>query len=315
MNFWVWKLREGKIFSYSPNAEGVLCFAEIACENIRKEFGVRASNEVLCELANGRVVNRELLREIANSLFKAVKGKRVQGKPIEGKIQEYLVVDIGRSDLAARKKEFAWGDYDIPESMGIPAPTKVSFRKFDLERGIVDRMLSLLGYGQVSLSDPNAGKPESGVDVLARLADRRIGFQVREYYSDVDQTAGPGGSYLRREESRKAKVGLPDPGFIKPISMPALIHIVQEKTKRGWSQKDFPDMRLLIAASIPELGGTKATFLVPAFVKVDDLNEHLSPILKKTKYSAAYLYIMMLASVYEWTNESGGFVERITGVL
>ena len=53
-------------------------------------------------------------------------------------------------------------------------------------------MLSLLGYGQVSLSDPNAGKPESGVDVLARLADRRIGFQVREYYSDVDQTAGPG---------------------------------------------------------------------------------------------------------------------------
>ena len=40
MNFWVWKLREGKIFSYSPNAEGVLCFAEIACENICKEFGV-----------------------------------------------------------------------------------------------------------------------------------------------------------------------------------------------------------------------------------------------------------------------------------
>src|SRR5271165_7119732 len=75
MNFWVWKLREGKIVSYSPNAEGVLCFAEIACENIRKEFGVRASNEVLCELANGRVVNRELLREIANSLFRAGKGK------------------------------------------------------------------------------------------------------------------------------------------------------------------------------------------------------------------------------------------------
>jgi hypothetical protein len=149
--------------------------------------------------------------------------------------------------------------------------------------------------------------------VLASLADRRIGFQVREYYSDVDQTAGPGGSDLRCEESRKAKVGLPDPGFIKPISMPALIHIVREKAKRVWSQKDFPDMTLLIAASIPQLGRTKATFLVPALVKVDDLNVHLSTILKKTKYSAAYLYIMMQASVYEWTKESGEFVERITG--
>jgi len=219
-----------------------------------------------------------------------------------------------RHDLAAREKEFAWGDYDIPESMGIPAPTKMAFSKFDRESDIVDRMLKLLGYGQFSLSDPNAGKRESGVDVLASFADRQIGFQVREYYFDVDETTGPGGSDLRREESRKAKVGLPDPGFIKPISMPALIHIVREKAKKGWSQKDFPDMRLLIAASIPQLGGTKATFLFPAFVKVDDLNAHLSPILKKTKYSAVYLYVMMLGSLYEWTKESGCFVERITRI-
>jgi hypothetical protein len=135
--------------SYSPNAAAVLCFARVACEDIRQEFGVRGSNEVLCELANGRVINRELLREIANRLFEAGQGKA---------IHKGLVVDISRSDLAARKKEFAWSEYDIPESMGIPAPTKVPFSKFELERDVVDRMLRLLGYGRFSLIDPNAGQ-------------------------------------------------------------------------------------------------------------------------------------------------------------
>jgi hypothetical protein len=283
--------------SYSPNAAAVLCFARVGCEDIRQEFGVRASNEVLCELANGRVINRELLREIANRLFEGGQGKA---------IQKGLVVDISRSDLAARKKEFAWGEYDIPESMGIPAPTKVPFSKFDLERDIVDRMLRLLGYGRFSLIDPNAGqKNESGADVLAKFDDHRIAFQVRQYHSDVDGNTGTRGSSLRREESRKAAVGLLAPAFIKPISMPALVHLLQEKAKKGWSQKEFPDMRLLIAASIPQSGGTGATFLFEALLKVDDLNAQLSPILEGTKYSAAYLYVMMLESVYEWTRESG----------
>lgn len=86
--------------------------------------------------------------------------------------------------------------------------------------------------------------------------------------------------------------------------MPALVHLVQEKAKKGWSQKEFPDMRLLIAASIPQLGGTGATFLSEGLLKVDELEALLSPILEGTKYSAAYLYVMMLGSVYEWTKQS-----------
>src|SRR5271166_3812438 len=212
MNFWVWKLSEDKIVSYYPNAEAVLCFARVACEDIRQEFGVRASNEVLCERANGRVTNRELLREIANSLFEAGQGKLIEG---------HLDVNISRNDLAARKKEFAWDDYDIPESMGIPGPqSKVLFSKFDLERDIVDRMLWLLGSGQFSLSDPNAGQQsDSGADVSAKFADRRIGFQVAQYHSDVAGKAGTRGSKLRREESRKENVGLPAAMFVNPMSM------------------------------------------------------------------------------------------------
>jgi hypothetical protein len=201
-------------------------------------------------------------RETANRLFESGQEKA---------IPEGLVVDISRSDLSARKKEFAWGEYDIPESMGIPAPTKRRFNKFEKELDIVDRMLRSLGHGRFSLSDPNAGqKSESGADVLAKFDDRRIGFQVAQYHSDVDGNTGTRGSSLRREESRKAAAGLLAPAFIKPISMPALVHLVQEKAKKGWSQKEFPDMRLLIAESIPQLGGTGATFLSEGLLKVDE---------------------------------------------
>src|ERR1700730_13161274 len=97
LNFWVWKLSKDptKIVSYCPNGAGVLCFVRVTCEDIRREFGVQTSNEVLCELANGRTINRELLREIANRLFESGQGKA---------IPEGFVVDIRRSDLSARKK-------------------------------------------------------------------------------------------------------------------------------------------------------------------------------------------------------------------
>jgi len=86
--------------------------------------------------------------------------------------------------------------------------------------------------------------------------------------------------------------------------MSVLIHLIRDKAKKGWSEKDFPDMRLLIAASIPQLDGTASTFLLEPSLKVDEMNGQLSPILEQTKYSAAYLYLMMWKSVYEWTKES-----------
>lgn len=298
MNFSVWRLSDDstKILLVSAGPSGV-CVVRVACEDIRQEFGVRASNELLYEVARARVINREILSEIANSLFEAGQDTRIQG---------YLVVDISRGDLAARRKEFAWGEYAIPEAMGIPAPSprKMAFSKFELERDIVEQMLRSLGYRQFFLCDPNT-KTESGADVLVKLDGRLIGFQVTQYHSDVGENAGTTGSSLRREESRKAAAGLPAPAFIKPISVPALVHLLREKLNKGWSQKDFPDMRLLIAASIPQSGGTASTFLFEARLNVNEMNAQLSPILEHTKYSAAYLYVMMPESVHRWTKKSG----------
>src|SRR5208283_7587 len=108
-----------------------VCVARVACEDIRQEFAVpHASNELLCDLATQREANRKTLSEIANSLFDAGQHTLIKG---------FLVVDMRRSDLAARRREFAWDQYDIPEAMGLtgPDPIKVAFSKFDVESDVV----------------------------------------------------------------------------------------------------------------------------------------------------------------------------------
>ena len=275
-------------------------FARVALEDIRKEFGFRVQDELLHDLASQREVNRRTLSEIATKLFEAEQYSLIQG---------YLpVADINRSDLAARKNQFAWGRSPFPEVMGIvgPDPPKISAseRKENQECDIVDRLLTLLGHSQFSLSNPSA-KGESGADVLARFDDSQIGFQVTQYHFDAALNLGKTGSGSRGKESRRSSVGLLTPMFINPFSVAALAHVLREKAKKGWSAKEFPDMRLVVAASIPQDGGTAATWLQGQLLNVDEMNAQLPPILERTKYSAAYIYIMMSGSVYEWKRETG----------
>jgi hypothetical protein len=100
-------------------------------------------------------------------------------------------------------------------------------------------------------------------------------------------------------------VGLLTPMFINPLSMAALSHVLREKVNKGWSAKEFPDMRVVVAASTPQDGGTASTWLQGQLLNVDEMNAQFSPILEQTKYSAAYLYIIMSGSVYDWKRETG----------
>ena len=303
MNFAVWRLsREPtKIVSFSASSAGV-CAARVACEDIRQEFGVQVSNEDLCDLATIRGTNNETLSEIANRRFEAGQAKLIDlADHVMGWREVFHFVEISREDLAARRTEFAWGEYDIPEAMGMPAPSlekmPIDERKAELERDIVDRLLRSLC--QFSLSNPSA-EAESGADVLAKFPGCEIGFQVTQYRSD----AGRKGSSSRREEHEKAAAGLPAAMFIGPTPLPALAHIIEDKSKKGWSQKEFPDMRLLIVASLPQTGGTASTFLFEPRLDVNEMNAQLAPILEQTRYSAAYLHIMMPGSVYQWKRET-----------
>jgi hypothetical protein len=274
-------------------------FARVTLEDIRKEFGVRVPDELLHDLASQREVNRRTLSEIATNLFEAERYTLVQG---------YLpVADISRNDLAARRNQFAWGRSPFPEVMGIVEGDRPKLsaneRKEKQECDIVGRLLTILGHPKFSLSNPSANA-ESGADVLAKLDDSQIEFQVTQYHHDAGRNSGKTGSSSRGEESRRATVGLLTPMFINPLSMAALSHVLREKVNKGWSEKEFPDMRLLVAASIPQVGGTGSTWLAGERLNVDEMDRQLSPILEQTKYSAAYLYIIMSGFVYQWTKET-----------
>ena len=132
--------------------------------------------------------------------------------------------------------------------------------RFGEEQDKVDRLMQLLGYSSFSICDPNLTE-ETGVDVLVELGGRRIGFQVTEFHSDEGSGSGLKGSLLRSEEDRKVADGLPSAMFVKPNRATGLIRRIQNKSRKQWSQKCFPEMILSIASSIPRLPGIVSTFL------------------------------------------------------
>src|ERR1700756_3916023 len=71
--------------------------------------------------------------------------------------------------------------------------------------------------------------------------------------------------------------------------MAALEDVLREKAKKGSSEKEFPDMRLLVAASIPQDVGTASTWFDGERLNVVAMNGQVSPRLEQTKYFAAYL--------------------------
>jgi hypothetical protein len=141
--------------------------------------------------------------------------------------------------------------------------------------------------------------------LLAGLSPARLLVPSTQYHFDAGENPGKRGSTSRSEESRRATVGLLTPMFINPLSMAALSHVLREKVNKGWSAKAFPDMRVVVAASTPQDGGTASTWLQGQLLNVDEMNAQFSPILEQTKYSAAYLYIIMSGSVYDWKRETG----------
>jgi hypothetical protein len=77
IDFWKWRVSNEdptKMVSLSSCPVGV-CAARVTCEDIRHEFGIRVSNDILYDLATTREANRRTLSEIATSLFEAGKAK------------------------------------------------------------------------------------------------------------------------------------------------------------------------------------------------------------------------------------------------
>jgi len=111
-------------------------------------------------------------------------------------------------------------------------------------------------------------------------------------------------SALRRQESKKAKDGLPAAMFVNSDPIPGLVRRIEDKAKKRWSKRDFPETNLLIAASIPERSGAASTLIWDPKLDLKKLNANLSPTLGRCDYCAVYLYNMMQSRIYKWTRQT-----------
>ena len=56
-----------------------------------------------------------------------------------------------------------------------------------------------------------------------------------------------------------------------------------------------------------------STLILPQFVSVEDLNRDLTEELRASKYTRAFLYIVVGETVYEWTRATGWQLIHGTG--
>jgi hypothetical protein len=272
-------------------------WATVACEDIRQEFGIAgASNDVLLQRTSIRQTNKEALGEITTNLLDAGRYTLLQG---------IRVINISRADLAARKNQFAWGQSDLPPMLGVLERdlTNVAAGKCEMEKSKVEGLMRLLGYNNFVTIDPNL-KGETGIDVVVEYDGGRFAFQVSDFHSDEGTDLARKGSALRRQESKKTKDGLPTTMFVNADPIPGLVRRIEDKAKKRWSKRDFPETILLIAASIPERSGVASTFIWDPKVDLNKLRANLSPILGCCDYSTVFLYNMMQSRVYRWTRQT-----------
>ncbi|MBG0791965.1 hypothetical protein IYY11_00365 [Methylocystis sp. H62] len=180
--------------------------------------------------------------------------------------------------------------------------------KFDRERDAVRKLCSILGYAPSAYEDPNSRSVESGGDVKLLFGERAVGLQVTDYHADEGPTPREG-SRLRAEEERKARAAMeaPDPvkayghwapaGYIGPLSFRIKDKVEKTAKHDGHS---FDEMWLLICAQINGWGASASTMISPDLVRLNDLDEKVSPMLRCSVFSRAFLLLELDGIVFGW---------------
>lgn len=175
-------------------------------------------------------------------------------------------------------------------------------RKFERESSLVELLMRRLGVSVEAYINPDNATDETGADVLAVVAGRRIGIQVTE----LDTGAKPGRSRaceLRTKRDAEAK-GLStygawvqnDPRALLATIGRAVASKVQHVTgcKEAW---------LLISANVSELGSIVSTFVISQSLNANALGSVTSHHLARCKYDHAFLHLIVSneGALYHWT--------------
>lgn len=175
---------------------------------------------------------------------------------------------------------------------------------FEREEELVRRLLVRLGIDNAATEDPNADRPETGIDVMVRLADlRTIGVQVTE----VDPYPKPGSA--RAQEKAIAKVAPNKPygmcGQNNPsVVLDAIARVITRKAKIAakHSFDGYDEVWLLLCGGIPEYGALVSTSIMTPLLSAEDLNSVTDSLLHNSKYDQCFLLPILAPekALYQW---------------
>ncbi len=159
----------------------------------------------------------------------------------------------------------------------------------ETERECVRRLLATLGRPAARLDTPNPPAP----DVRAGFADGSAeAFEVTEIHPD--ESPGHGSAARAAEEERtKRDPNVIASSWIRTDTMPAIRYRLEQKIKKaaGYAVQSNEPLSVLLIGSLPKIGAVAATYVLAAFLTVEQLNMETHQLLEKSRFQNAYVYL------------------------
>lgn len=168
------------------------------------------------------------------------------------------------------------------------------------ELALATWLVAALGYRDVAI------EPGDRPDVIAQLGGLRIGIEVTQFHGD--ESADSKGSPARATEEHLARQSPGRSYFMWGTANPnaALVARVTDKiaTAAAYDATRYGQLWLLIATGLPKLGAVGATFTLPVFVDIEELNVSTHEPLRGSPFSAVYVHMHLPAALFCWSRES-----------
>lgn len=179
---------------------------------------------------------------------------------------------------------------------------------FEREEALVQRLLDRLGL-HGTLSDPNAGVPETGIDVLVHAGGGRvIGVQVTE--ADPHSEAGKARAQEKRAAGKDG--GKVYGGWAQndpQVVLDSLLRSISRKVAIAGrhSFASVSEVWLLISGGIPEHGAAISTFVMTPWVSAADMDRATHSVLQQSKYDRCFFLPVLGAeqAFYRWARDCG----------
>jgi hypothetical protein len=181
--------------------------------------------------------------------------------------------------------------------------------KFERERYCVEQLARHLGLpDDLECQDPLVEGHETGADVVILPGDRRVGIQVTEY-DGAEAVPGLKPGQMRAAEKLLIRdagsgggvyVGWGSPHF--GTAFPARIAVKVEKCKL-YNFLEYDEIWLLISANVPGVGSS--TYVPHRHISPGDLNYDTNDILTNSRYTKAFLHVIMGDALFGWGRPNG----------